>query len=188
MKKFITLSFVFSISFGLIGQQKNQVIYFNPDTSINNKIKLLDKESILNAIGDQSGKLIIDEKESRIQLMNKTGNQYLILYHLGGGNANSFNEFEVGNLKAGNESFKKMDFEYFFSNNNIKLGITKKCLIFIHGTRYKKKITMGNEILEYRIMGVNNKFLLRYNMPIYVATYYFKDDKLIRFRFGLPNW
>jgi len=107
MKHFL-IYFVFFIYVALVnGQQKIHQNFFVPDTSINNTVRLLDRKSILNTFGDLSGKLIIDEKESRIQFMNKEGTQYLILYHLEGGNTNSFNEFEVGYLKADNKNFKK---------------------------------------------------------------------------------
>jgi len=76
-------------------------------------------------------------------------------------------------------------FEYFFTSDKIKLGITKNNLIAIKGNNYKIKKKNYNEILEYRIE--NNKFISRYNMPIYIATYYFNNNKLIKFRFGFPN-
>jgi hypothetical protein len=168
------------------GQQKNQG-KFAPDISINNVLFLLDRKSIVNTIGDLSEKIIEDENPARVLLKNRNGYQYLIMYQCYGCNSNSFNEFEIGYMKAGNKSFKKTKFEYFFSGS-IKLGITKQRLISIKGMGYKKTNKNETEILEYRIEGEGNQFLLSYNAPIYVATYYFKNNKLIKFRFGLPDW
>jgi hypothetical protein len=171
---------------GINGQGKNQE-KFVPDISINNVLFLLDRESILNTIGDQLERIIEDENPARVLLKNRDGSQYLILYQCYGCNSNSFNEFEVGYLMTGRKYFKKTKFNFFFASN-IKLGITKKRLIFLKGTGYKKTNKNGNEILEYRITGEDNQFLLNYNAPIYIASYYFNNNKLIKFRFGLPVW
>jgi hypothetical protein len=64
-----------------------------PDSTINN-FGLLDPANIRTNIGDQTGKLIEDERASRLQFANSTSSEYLILYHLAGSNANSFNELK----------------------------------------------------------------------------------------------
>jgi hypothetical protein len=184
MRNFI-FCIILLVSVDTNGQQNKDCVNV-PDTSINKVFFLLDEISIIKNIGDQRGKLIEDEKPSRVQLKNKTGTQYLILYHLNGANANSFNMFEVGYILRKNETFLDTKFIYFFSQNGIKLGISKNELVKIKGSNYTRKYQNDFEIIKYKIE--NNQFLQRYNMPIYISEYHFKDDKLVKFIFGLPNW
>jgi hypothetical protein len=168
------------------GQQNNQGS--GPDISINKVIYLLDSKSIINSIGNQKNNIIEDENPTRVQLKNKAETQYLILYHLAGSNTNSFNMFEVGYLSHRDKTFLKTDFTSFISGNGIRLGISKEALIRIIGKNYIKKQEKGLEIIEYRIDGRDNfnMFLDQYNMPMYSADYYFKNDKLVKFIFGFP--
>lgn len=169
------------------GQQRQQNNIFVADTSINRVLYLLDKESIIKTLGNQNGKLIDDEKPSRIQLKNRNGSQYLIMYHLNGSNSNSFNLFEFGFLYHRNDNFIKTNFENFYTQDGIELGISKEKLIKIKGIKFTNKYRKHIEIIEYKVNKDNKQFLLRYNMPVYIDKYYFKKNKLIKILFGFPN-
>jgi len=187
MKK-IALSFLLFVSVDAFSQEiDSDTSIFFPDTAINKTLKLLDAKSILNNIGNQSGKLINDEKASRIQLKNSGNSEYLILYHLNGSNANSFNQFEVGMLDEKTDSFKASNFISFYTQENLTLGINSEALIKIKGRNFSKYYKDGFAIFKYPIQHKNDNFLKRYNMPIYVAEYYFRNDKLYKFIIGFPN-
>lgn len=160
---------------------------FIPDTTVNKELKLLHSKSIELAIGDQTGKLIEDEEASRIQFRNTGNNQYLTLYHLSGSNVNSFNKFEIGVLKEKSNLYQPIKFDFFETESGIRIGIGLKELIRIKGKDYTKAIKNGFVVINYGIKNGKNIFLKNYNMPVYNAEYYFKNDKLEKFSFGFPN-
>ncbi len=186
MKKIIIFTALL-VCVNLFGQQNSYKEAFVPDISVNKTLFLFNRESIIKSIGDQSGKIIRDENPSRVQLKNKDSSQYLIMYQCNGSSSNSFNEFEIGYLYLNKKSFNATKFECFFSHDKIRLGIERKTLIEIKGPGYKEKYENGYDVIEYNIEG-NNSFLQYYNMPIYLSDYYFKKGKLVKFRFGFPNW
>jgi len=164
-------------------------IGWTPDTTLNNKLKLLDPASVRQNLGDQNGKLIDDSKASRVQFANSSNSEYLILYHLAGSNANSFNEFEIGNLKAKNKSFKTTAFASFSTESGIQIGMGKDALITIKGKEFTTAKRGGYTILRYstKIGRFGSGILQRYNMPIYEAEYSFSENKLVKFIFGFPD-
>jgi hypothetical protein len=115
--------------------------------------------------------------------------EYLILFHLDGSNGNSFNEFEIGSLKAKSNAFKTTAFASFSTESGVHLGMTMDSLIAIKGKTFRRTDQKGKVILTYRVTDTHapNNILVRYNMPIYEAQYFFMGNKLIRFVFGFPN-
>jgi len=159
------------------------------DTTVNNILKLLDPASIRQSIGDQRKNLIEDEKATRIQLANKSNSEYIILYHLDGSNGNSFNEFEIGTLKAKNKAFKTSQFATFSTESGVHLGMTPDSLVALKGNKYKRAVGKGTVILSYRLTDKHavSGILTRYNMPIYEAEYVFRNNRLIKFTYGFPD-
>ena len=146
-------------------------------------MKLLNPASIRKAIGSQAGKMIEDEKPTRVQFTNKSGEEYLILYHSDGSNVNSFSEFEVGLIKSPDKSFKSGTFETFFTEGGIHLGITMDSLIMLKGNHFVGSTIKGQTVLTYKLVEQGNKFaknniLNRYNMPEYRAEYHFVDSQV----------
>jgi len=186
MKKTLTSIFVLLI-LNACSQKQTTLQKFIPDTTINNELKLVNSKSIEKAIGNQSGKLVDDEKASRIQLANVNNDEYMILYHLSGSNANSFNEFEIGILKTNSGVFKSTHYKSFSSESKIKLGMLEEDLTRIKGGNYTKDVKDGFTVVNYKITDSSDSFLKNYNMPLYKAQYYFKDGKLTKFIFGFPN-
>ncbi|HEX9513033.1 MAG TPA: hypothetical protein VF939_21235 [Puia sp.] len=128
MKTWTCIILIFG-QFTLVGQQitigkAGRVI----DTTVNNALKLLDPASIRQNIGDQRRNFIEDEQAIRAQFANKTNNEYLILYHLDGSNANSFNEFEIGLLNSKKRSFKTTTFPSFCTESGVHVVL---CFIII---------------------------------------------------------
>jgi len=185
-----TLTFLLLISGAAMGQRPTAARpAMSMDTTVNNTLRLIDAASIRQSIGDQRKNMIEDEQATRIQLANKTNTEYLILYHLDGANGNSFNEFEVGALKAKRKGFKTTSFASFSTESGVHVGMTQDSLVALKGQKYKRSVEKGNIVLKYRITDKHavNNILTRYNMPIYDAEYVFRDGKLIKFTFGFPN-
>ena len=58
----------------------------------------------------------------------------------------------------------------------------------IKGNKFKKSSLSDKEtVITYLIDDPNSKILSSTNMPVYVAEFYFKNDKLYRYWFGFPN-
>ena len=184
----ISLSFLFLITvIQACSQKPNNFQRKVLDTSIN-KFVLLNSVSIRNSIGDQTGKLIEDEKPSRIQIGNLDSSEFVTLFHLNGSNINTFNKFEVATSREIGKSVQVVADKLFMTESGIKLGITQQQLKAIKGKGAVQKEKNGLTILRYRFDNKNDANLIKkYNMPIYEATYYFKNNKLVKFVFGFPN-
>ena len=76
----------------------------------------------------------------------------------------------------------------FKTEKNIQLGLTKNELQNKLGKCYTVSDSTNNSItINYRLeqpQDSKTKLLERQNMPVYYATYKFKNDKLIEFEFG----
>jgi len=164
---------------------------FVPDTTINRVLKLLNPQSILGCIGNQRDNLIEDENAARVQLSNKHRKEYLILYQLPASKWNTFNEFEVGTIRALDTSYKPSSFSSFSTESGITLGMTMDSLIALKGRQYSRSIDGDRTVLTYRLQEdgnrINGSIFERYNMPEYKATYYFIKSRLVKFIFGFPN-
>ncbi len=73
------------------------------------------------------------------------------------------------------------DPEAFVTRKGIRLGMTRAELEALIG----EPAYLIGETSIYELSG-DSAILRRYNMPIYRATYGFKDDLLIGFQFGFP--
>lgn len=146
----------------------------------------MDSKNSDKYIKNQSWKIIEDSEPARILLKNHNGTQYLVLYHLYGSNLNTFNQFEIGKIDFKDSLYTITQFDSFRTEDGIYLGMTDTELMHIKGTNYSTEIVNGCKILEYRIEGNDIDFLKYYNMPLYIAKYYFSDGKLIKFVFGFP--
>jgi hypothetical protein len=180
MKKYLPV-LLFLIAFGAEAQVSN------PDLSIENKLELLQPKGIEKQLGSQQGKLIEDEKPSRVQLLNTGKNEYLIMYHLAGANANSFNVFEIGRPGKNTAGYTVTTFNSFATNEGVALGMTMENLIESKGPYYAKYMLSGYTILKYTINDPKSALLKKYAMPLYKAEYYFKNDQLEKFTFGFPS-
>jgi hypothetical protein len=181
---FLIMILVFSISSVHSQGSKDSFI---PDTTINGRLKVLNSTSIERYLGSQKGMLIEDERASRVQYVNVAKSTYLILYHLNGANANSFNKFEIGRVKVGTESFRQTTYKVFTSESGIKIGMKLNALLKIKGRKFNKSVEDGFVIVKYQIKEEGNIFLKKYKMPVYEAEYYFQNGKLEKFVFGFPN-
>jgi hypothetical protein len=185
MKKILLLTIIF-LPILAISQKRSKTEKLIPVIAINKKIELLNPRSIINTLGDISKSQIKDEEQTRVYLLNSNKKVCLTLYHLSGGNKNSYSEFEISNTSCNSSASINSSFQDFIAGN-IKLGISIKSVIREIGGGYKKIKTENTEILTYEIDCKDNNFLQKNNMPVYSARYTFKNGKLINIRFGFPN-
>lgn len=172
------LSFKLSYS-----QNRSGNAIFKPDTTVNKELVLLNSSSIIEKIGDQSGKLTKDADPGRVMFYDANLMQYLILYHLAGANANRFNEFEIGKLTPGHKYAGHIKIK-LQTESGIELGISKQRLMLIKGKPSNVSVQKNQLMLIYTIRDVSNALLLKQNMPEYRAIYYFTNNKLVKFIYG----
>lgn len=145
------------------------------DTTINN-IKFNDCDTIEKLFG-KNYKLLpdIDDLPS-IQIFNYDKSQLLTMYMWNGSSKCDFSQFQVEytltNTRYLQKPFK-LDIDNFKSGKNIYLGITSSQLTSKIGKPNEQRQEDGLSILSYQ----------QYN-DLYFADYYFKGNKLIKFRFG----
>ncbi len=77
----------------------------------------------------------------------------------------------------------------FRTDRGIQLGITLETFkTKIGTTNYKSQTKKGVTKITIDLNDFkNDKFLQAYNMPTYLAEYYFKNGRLIIFEFGFPT-
>lgn len=153
-----------------------------PDTSINGKIFLLNVKSVKKEMGDIMSKLDDKKDLPDIYFSNKNKSQYLRMIFHPGSFKNSFSMFEVGYISPKVKVKNKLKYNTFYTERNIKLGMTKTKFLSIMGKNVKK-INIDN-IYILRIDEPSNSFLEMYGLPIYEAKYYFKGTILVKFLFG----
>ena len=187
---FLNLTFTSNQSNNKYGRDHNN---FVPDTTVNQKMKLANSNSILNSMPSLKDHNI---QNDCIFMYNMNASEIVVL-NLGYGGKNNevlyfdvFYEQEFGllkdmkYLKVDRKQFVSTKYKNFASESNIRLGITRKEITNIKGENYKYDKKAGYEILTYEIT-MPSPFLKRYNMSAYKATYYFnRHNKLVRFSYG----
>lgn len=155
---------------------------FEPDTSINGKIFLLNTKSIKREMGDIMSSLNQKEDLPDIYFSSKNKKQYLRLIFHPGSYKNSFSMFEIGYFLPKMKIKNTLNYNNFYTERNIKLGMTKAKFLLIMGKKVKKN--NSNNSYLFRLDDPNNAFLEMYGLPIYEAKYYFKNNILVKFYFG----
>lgn len=203
MKIFFIMAFMTGISLIILSGSKTSVTsfkskepealkikkdtIFTPDTSINEQIFLNNPLSIVKTYGNIMSIMDQDADLPNMYIINSTKKQYLKLILHPGNIANFISQFEVGysiNMAVGVRKKPSIN-AAFASESKIQLGISKAEIIKIKGYNYKEVVKNKIKFIRYRIDDFkNSSFLKRYNTPVYLAEYWLKNDKLIRFRFG----
>lgn len=131
--------------------QKNH----SPDTTINNLLALSNENSAKNfyplidsvsLINEDSFNSMFDILDNHpfVIFVNSKQTEYLIAFFHEGGTHNSFNEFQIGYLtkdiiKKINSRYIKTQYNSFYTNSGLHLGISQKTLQKIKGNHYKKE-------------------------------------------------
>lgn len=145
------------------------------DTTING-IKLNDCDTIKKLFGDKYKLLPDIDDLPGVQILNNKESQLLTMYMWNGSSKCDFSQFQVEftttNPKYLQKPFK-LHIDNFKSGKTVYLGITSDQL--------KAKIGKPTEIRKEK--GLMIFSYQQYN-DLYFADYYFKADKLIKFRYG----
>jgi len=155
------------------------------DTTINGVVLLRNSASIERNFGDLMKKIDLKKDIPDVRIKNQSGTQYLRLAFYPGDNKNVFSLFEVSNNSLGSQNALSSSILNFDTESGIKLGLSKTEVINKKGNNYQESkkgdlIKLRYEIDEKK----DKKFLDKYNMPLYVAEYFFKNDVLETFSFG----
>ena len=186
MKKIILMIIITNFCL-LTGLSQTVSVLFSPDTTINGQLFLCNPSSIKTHFGNIMPLLDKNTDLPDVYILNNTEQQYLRMIFHPGNVINSISEFEIGLVSDLSLKVKKnsSSFESFDTEQQITLGMTKEELLKIKGINYSERIKNDVLSITYVIDNYNKSpFLKKYNMPIYVAEYWFKDDKLIKYHFG----
>lgn len=156
---------------------------FNMDTTIN-EIQLKDSKSYLNLVRKSHPLREKTNSKPYIQFASQYNTQTLTLYLHPGSKKDEFAEFEVTYFRESDSAIRIGEID-FYTNNGIMLGINRSALPKFIGDCFESIKENNTEILYYQLNDFENSdFLRRYNYPEYYAEYEFRNDSLIRFKFG----
>jgi hypothetical protein len=145
------------------------------DTTING-IKFNDCDTIDKLFGDKFELLPDIDDLPAIQILNADKTQLLTMYMWNGSAKCDFSQFQVEYASKRKKYYQApftLDTKSFFSGRNIYLGVA--------ASELKKRIGQPNEVRTEN--GIQILSYQEYN-NLYFGDYYFRDGKLIKFRFG----
>ncbi len=145
------------------------------DTTING-IKLNDCDTIEKLFGYNYSLLPDIGNLPSIQILNKSESQLLTMYMWNGNTKCDFSQFQI-EFTSTNPKYLQKPFK--LNLDNFKFG--KTIYLGINSDELKSKIGEPNEIRKEK--GLTIFSYQQYN-DLYFADYYFKTDKLIKFRYG----
>ena len=155
----------------------------DPDTSLAG-IKLRDANSTTAIIGENEKYY----QDKVYHYYSKNKNEILsMVTHPGDGN-HSISIFNVRSAGKTKYPYKTLNVDHFKTEKGIMLGLNKEQIISKLGNCYVVKDRAKRYMeLYYRIEAPSDsrtKLLESQNMPIYYASYIFRNDKLQKFEFG----
>ncbi len=172
---------------GVIYLRGSEDCDFHPsDTSIYG-INLHDRVSALHILGPNYKLLENDSQEQPyISFLNSSATEQVFLIAHYASTKYEFDEFEVKQVDTIIKNIPKLKIDHFVTGMGITIGMTKKDITSRLGSCYSIiRDHSDREKIYFRIDNPNkSKFLKRYNMPVFYASYYFKDEKLKSFKFG----
>lgn len=163
-----------------------ECIFSDPDTSVSG-IKIRNAESFLNILGKKTAL----KGDSTSIFYSSDKKQQLALDVTPGDGVNQVSIFKISYTENFMQTNKKTAVKVFETEKGIKLGMNKDQIVEKLGKCNKPK-SPSKDILElnYRLelpADSKTKLLGNNNMPIYYATYKFKNDALFYFEFGFQN-
>lgn len=170
-----------------------EVIKFERDSILNGKITYESVQSIKSTFGDSFVKKLREDFEAdypSVYYTTKNKRQYLRCMVFPGNACCQF--FEIGYLKdISNVKNKKHTsaFEYFYTNNRIRLGISVSDFFqLIPEHLLTKKTVNGYDIYELKQGAYNEETFP--GLSAYLARYKFEKGRLVAFAFGrnFPNF
>jgi hypothetical protein len=172
----------------IIFQQKKYV----PDTIVN-AVSLMDGGSFEKKFsGYKLPEYYEADHPPKLEFINADKTQKFTVFHCYGSGKNDICTFRIEYRKKSDSipSFGvKITDHNFKTGKGIQLGITLVDFKKKIGTKnFKSETKNGETRITVEIDDFKeNSFLQSYNMPTYLAEYYFKNDRLIIFEFGFPT-
>ena len=169
---------------------------FVPDTSVNKILFLHNSSSTMDMFGDISALLQRQGDDfPNVCFVNSDGKEFLRLFLYPGSSSNTISFIEIGFSDHLNKTVpkNKSTYQHFFNESGILLGMSEENVKNIKGYVYFDASFDKFKVLTYIIKeppySVENgifisKFLEIYNMPNYNASYWFKNNKLVKFSYG----
>ena len=159
---------------------------FVPDSSVCN-IALESYYSIERELGNVMDVESIKGGFETYYVSNPDTSEFMKLIFCPGDTKNAFCKFVVSKITQPPIE-RRLNFttcNVLSTESNVRLGITISELEKIKGLEHIKTSKNGLDIYSYAIVN-NDKsdFLRKYNMPIYIADYYFENNRLVEFEFG----
>ena len=165
---------------------------FTPDTSIN-KVALMDNVSFEKKFSEYNlPKFYEADHPPKLEFINADKTQKFTVFHCYGGYKNEICTFRVGfRKKSDSIPFYGLNIKdaSFKTGRGIQLGMTYENFLKKIGIKnFKTEVKNGETKITIELDDFKeNSFLQSYNMPIYLAEYYFKNGRLIIFEFGFPT-
>ena len=165
---------------------------FTPDTSVNT-VSLMNAESFEKKFSRYKLPNYQDgDHPPKLEFINADNTQKFTVFHCYGSGKNEICTFRIEYRKKSDSipffGVKIID-KNFKTGKAIQLGITLEDFKKKIGTKnFKAEIKNGETKVTIEIDDFKeNSFLQSYNMPTYLAEYYFKNGILIIFEFGFPT-
>lgn len=156
-----------------------------PDLSISG-IHLTDSDSAIRVVGASPPLVETEDDLPHARFVSTNGSQELVLFSHYGAMSDEYAEAEV--RVAGPEALALtyLPVESFKTGRGVELGMSSAQVLGLFGSCLKSRQKSGSGLfLEYEIENADRDSELKgYGFPIYYAEYEFKNDKLIRYRFG----
>lgn len=160
------------------------------DTAIN-EISLNHAESTIKKLGNNAWDYYIEDKDEEfpyIECTNKSKNQLLRLFFHYGGVKNSVDEIEISMVTKKTTFSSKIiivDTDTFLSNKGLFLGMKKADVFKIYNrdSFNINKVVLNQEELTFNLTD-NDAYVKTKNQYAYFSTLVFRNDRLIRYRFG----
>ncbi|MFT3748368.1 MAG: hypothetical protein QM768_08635 [Agriterribacter sp.] len=145
------------------------------DTAVNG-IRLNDCDTIEKLFGDKYELLPDTDDLPAIQIFNEDKSQLLTMYMFNGSSKCDFSQFQVEYIFRNSKYLQtpfKLGIDIFKSGKGIYLKMTTSQLISKLGKPNEIRNERGCKVLSYQ----------EYK-GLYFADYYFKNNKLVKFRYG----
>lgn len=154
-----------------------------PDTTINQKLRLLDYGSVRHFYPGEINLLERLRESPVVFFCTKDKKQYLLAYQYEGDTKDAFSVFEVGYTDSLNgASMCNVTSENSFrTESGLILGMPLHTLIALKG--YNFNLPVHDSVLIYRIDSTA-QFLSRYKMPGYFLECQIRNGHVSQFKFG----
>lgn len=133
----------------------------------------------------------LDDPESdqpKVYLCNADKSEKLTLVYYEGDTANIISEFRAERVETRYVDCLQppASIDRFVTGKGIHLGMTQNEVARILGNHYTEHNQLDETVISYRIdNGKESDFLLRHSSPAYFGQYHFKENRLVKFSFGL---